>query len=244
MNLNYNIDTLERSGFYDKMNELIEKANSNIQPQCDEECQKNKKEQELYFDYQTAINRMREAPKVVEQAEEKYYVYSGKSAEYEKKKEAESRKEAAELALNLKNKFNEKARNIKELTESLNDLNKYKRNMFDLLKKTKEELEQTKIEIERNSSTEEIGYRSGYYDERDIEYTNKWSSTFRNLYWILVAAYIVIVIVYKQNYRNIVVYVFLAILILYPYTITRIYNISKWFQFTEVELKTKELKNI
>ena len=81
-----------------KLAELIKRANFNIQPQCDTDCQQRKREQELFFEYQKALNNVREAPQIADQAEEKYYIYSGKSSEYERKKEDESKIEAAKKA--------------------------------------------------------------------------------------------------------------------------------------------------
>ncbi len=229
-----------------KLAELIKKANFNIQPQCDTICQQKKREQELFFDYQKAVNQLREGPRLVDQAEEKYYVYSGKSAEYERKKEAESNREAAKLAGDLKSKFAKQDAIIRDQIISLEDLAKYKSYLFELRKKTLDELETTKAEIERKSATEEIGYRGGYYDEQDIEYTSGWNRFFKRLYWILVIIFVVAVI-YKGYYETRQPYIDLAIILVYPYVIRWIERITSATRLTHVVLnpvnKEEEIVN-
>lgn len=236
MNLNY-METLEKSGFYDKMNELIDNANLGIQPYCDEGCQQNKKERELYFEYQIAKNRMNEAPIELEKAEQRYYSYSGKYNEYEKKKNNEYKKEANELTSMLRVKFMNKIKNIKELLTSLQDLTKYKSYMEELLDKTQTELINTKKEIERKTDANNIGYRDGYYDSLEIDNTKDWNTFFRRIYWILVIVFIVIVIIYQNNYKNKNMYIILLLLILYPYFIHYISSITSWFSFIDVKFK-------
>jgi hypothetical protein len=218
-----------------KLAELIKKANFNIQPQCDATCQQKKREQDLFFEYQQAVNQMREAPRIVDQAEEKYYVYSGKSAEYERKKEAESNREATKMAGDLKSKFAQQATILKDQAISLTDLTKYKSYLFELRKKTLDELETTKTEIERKSATEEIGYRGGYYDEQDVAYTSGWNRMFKRLYWILLIIFIVAVI-YKGTYTTRTPYIYLAIILAYPYAIKWIERITSATRFADVKL--------
>ena len=219
-----------------KLAELIKKANFNIQPQCDAECQQNKKEQDLFFDYKKAVNQLREGPRIVDQAEEKYYVYSGKSAEYEQKKAAESNREAAELAGNLKSKFAKQATILKDQDISITDLTKYKKYLFELRKKTLDELEATKAEIERISAQSEIGYRGGYYDEQDVEQTAGWSRTFHRIYWILVALFVGIVI-FKGTYTTRTPYIYLAMIVGYPYVIRWIAKLAYAARITDVKLE-------
>jgi hypothetical protein len=218
-----------------KLAELIKKANFNIQPQCDATCQQKKREQDLFFEYQKAVNQLREGPRLVDQAEEKYYVYSGKSAEYEIKKEEESNREVAKLAGDLKSKFSQQDTILRDQTISLTDLTKYKSYLFELRKKTLDELETTKAEIERKMATEEIGYRSGYYDEKDVEATNSWGLMFRRIYWILVVVFIVIVI-YKGTYTTRTPYIYLAMILVYPYAITWIVKITRAARMADVKL--------
>jgi hypothetical protein len=229
-----------------KLAELIKKANFNIQPQCDATCQQKKQEQDLFFEYQKAVNQLREGPRLVDQAEEKYYVYSGKSAEYERKKEAESNREAAKLAGDLKSKFSKQSSIMREQDISLTDLTKYKRYLFELRKKTLDELETTKAEIERKSAESELGYRGGYYDEQDVETTNGWSKLFRRLYWILVVFFIVVVI-FKGSYYTRAPYIYLAMILAYPYAIRLIERITTATRLTDVALspvnKEEEIVN-
>lgn len=229
-----------------KLAELIKKANFNIQPACDADCQKKKREQDLFFEYQKALNNMREAPRIADQAEEKYYVYSGKSAEYERKKEEQSNREAAKMAGDLKSKFSQQAAILRDQAISLTDLTKYKSYLFELRKKTLDELETTKAEIERKSAVEEIGYRGGYYDQQDIEASNSWSRLFRRLYWILVVMFVVVVI-YKGNYATTTPYIYLAMILLYPYVITWVFKITRATRMADVKLdyvnKEEELVN-
>ena len=218
-----------------KLAELIKKANFNIQPQCDAECQKKKQEQDLFFEYQKALNQMREAPRIVDQAEEKYYVYSGKSAEYERKKEAETKIELDKLGEELKSKFRKQAVIIKDQDISISDLIKYESYLFELRKKTVDELETTKSEIEKKSAVDEIGYRGGYYDEQDVEQTNKWNRMFRRIYWILVIIFIVVVI-YNGSYTTKRPYIYLAMILLYPYVIRLIVSLTRAVRLTDVTL--------
>jgi len=219
-----------------KLAELIKKANFNIQPNCDADCEKKKQEQDLFFEYQKAVNQLREGPRIVDQAEEKYYVYSGKSAEYERKKEAESNRESAKMAGDLKSKFSKQNTILKDQAISLDDLTKYKSYLFELRKKTLDELEATKAEIERKTADSEIGYRGGYYDEQDVEQSNGWSQMFRRLYWILVIVFVVAVI-YKGTYSTRTPYIYLAMILLYPYAIRWIAKITNVMRLTNVKLE-------
>jgi hypothetical protein len=219
-----------------KLAELIKKANFNIQPNCDADCEKNKREQDLFFEYQRALNNMREAPRMVDQAEEKYYVYSGKSDEYERKKEAEFNREAAKMEGNLKSKFTKQSAILKDQTISLNDLTKYKTYLSELRKKTLDELETIKSEIERKSAVEEIGYRGGYYDQQDVDSTNSWNRMFRRVYWILVIVFIITVI-YKGTYTSRTPYIYLAIILTYPYLIKWVVRLTTAVRMTNVTLE-------
>lgn len=219
-----------------KLAELIKKANFNIQPQCDSTCQQKKREQDLFFEYQTAINQMREAPRLVDQAEEKYYVYSGKSAEYEKKKEAEYETESSKIAGEFKTKFSKQDSTLKSQTISLIDLTKYKRNLVELRKKTLDELETTKLEIERKSADSDIGYREGQYNEQDVEVTNGWNKFFNRLYWMLVIIF-VIAVIYKGTYLTRTPYIYLAMILAYPYVIRQIVRLAQATKITNVKLE-------
>jgi len=229
-----------------KLAELIKKANFNIQPACDADCEKKKREQDLFFEYQRALNNLREAPRIVDQAEEKYYVYSGKSDEYERKKEAEFNREAAKMAGDLKSKFSQQSAILKDQTISLTDLTKYKTYLSELRKKTLDELETTKSEIERKSAIEEIGYRGGYYDQQDVDATHKWNRMFLRLYWILVIVFIITVI-YRGTYTSRTPYIYLAMILLYPYAIRLIVKITRATRMADVKLdyvnKEAELVN-
>uniref|UniRef100_A0A6C0BWD4 Uncharacterized protein n=1 Tax=viral metagenome TaxID=1070528 RepID=A0A6C0BWD4_9ZZZZ len=229
-----------------KLAELIKKANFNIQPQCDAGCQQRKREQDLFVEYQKALNQMREAPRIVDQAEEKYYVYSGKSAEYERKKEVESNREVAELAGDLKSKFAKQDAIIKDQEISITDLTKYKTYLFELRKKTVDELEATKAEIERKTADSEIGYRGGYYDEQDVEQTNKWNRLFRQIYWMVIIIFVVVVI-YNGSYTTRQPYIYLAMILLYPYVIRWIVRLTNAVRMADVKLdyvnKEEEITN-
>ena len=218
-----------------KLAELIKKANFNIQPQCDADCQQKKREQDLFFEYQKALNNVREAPRMADQAEEKYYVYSAKSAEYERKKEDESNREAAKMAGDLKSKFSQQDAILRDQATSIDDLTKYKSYLFELRKKTLDELETTKAEIERKSAVEEIGYRGGYYDQQDIESTNSWNRLFRRLYWIMIIIF-VMAMIYNGVYNKVTPYIYLAIILSYPYAIRWIVKISRATRMADVKL--------
>jgi Flp pilus assembly protein TadB len=218
-----------------KLAELIKRANFNIQPSCNADCQQKKREQDLFFEYQKALNNMREAPRVADQAEEKYYIYSGKSSEYERKKEDESKREATKMAGDLKSKFSQQYAILRDQTISLTDLIKYKSYLFELRKKTLDELDATKAEIERKLAVEEVGYRSGYYDQQDVNATNGWSKFLRRLYWILVIVF-VLAVGYKGTYNTLTPYIYLAIILLYPYTIRWIVKITRATRMADVKL--------
>lgn len=218
-----------------KLAELIKKANFNIQPACDADCQQKKREQDLFFEYQKALNNVREAPRIADQAEEKYYIYSGKSSEYERKKVDESNRESAKMAGDLKSKFSQQDAILRDQTISLNDLTKYKSYLFELRKKTLDELEATKAEIERKLAVEEVGYRSGYYDQQDVDATNGWSNFFRRLYWILVIVF-VLAVSYNGTYNTATPYIYLAMVLLYPYVIRWLVKITRATRMADVKL--------
>jgi len=92
-----------------KINDLLEMASKYVD--CDEECQQNKKSQELYQKFSESQDNLKNASKKLENNKKKYYVYTYGEEYYRKIKNDELNENAKIISEELMNEFNEQIKN-------------------------------------------------------------------------------------------------------------------------------------
>ena len=178
-----------------KAQDMMDNFNLNKNLLCDEECQHNEMSKTLYDKLQKAKENVKTAPEKYENAEEKYYKHKYGESEYTEYNRKKQLGVAKKLGDELTEKFNEKYDELKILLNTFNSQQIYDNHITDLLKSNKDNIFKKKEDINRMENSNNLSNRLSYYLENDSSPLNKWNKMFMIIYWLIFAAYLIIVII-------------------------------------------------
>ena len=169
-----------------KINDLLQMASNYAE--CDEECQKNKKTQDLYKKYLDSQAIVENGPKELEKNKKNYYVYTNGETYYENMKQTELNKNVNDIISQITEEFNLQI----ELAKSLNTV----------LATTDPEVNctdqypiiQGKLKHEIYEKTDEmmVNNRETYYDDQATENLELWKKFLLFIYYFLILVFLIL----------------------------------------------------
>lgn len=211
---------LENNDALNKLNDVIDKVNTSVQLNCDAECQKNKKEKQLYEKYLSAKKNKQNAPEKLEEAEDKFYKYSKGDYEYNRMKREEYQNEATKIANVMNSAFNKEYNKIiRELT-ALRQQQIYTNRIDDLVNSYTEDNTKLNNEISEIKNTSNIANRKTIYYNDYVYFFKNIANYIYIFNIILLVLFIILAFYYKKiDIRiNKIILVVLILNLLIPYT--------------------------
>lgn len=197
----------------EKINKLLELASDYIQ--CDEECQKNEKTQQLYNKYVDSQTNLKMAPARLERNRKNYYVYTQGQTYYDDMMKNEANKKIKIITDELKNNFNDQLNIAKGMTELLNTT--YSSSQIALSSLSDYEKLKLKLldDIENNVNEVLVNDRTAYYDNESTDKLKLYNKLLNFLYYFGIIVFMILKI--PKNKSDLISYgIIIGILFLYP----------------------------
>lgn len=205
---------------FNKLNSLLVSAAKSIT--CGPECQRQKKIDELRYNYEVAKDNLVLAEPDYEIAKRNYYTYTSGKDRYNEMMETEYREKAVEIAGIYKETYDKEVTKIETQLDTYNGLLVNIDNVSDLHKKYKKENVQLFKELKNITNDVLTNQRKTYYKDQEIERSNGYSS-----YILLLVIYIIVVIcfaIFSLIYPSQTTFMFrtliLCVFILLPFVST------------------------
>jgi VanZ family protein len=199
----------------DAFNKLI--SASLKQMECDPECQRLKKEEELKNNYELMKENTIRAPYKEEEALRNYMVFTQGESEYNEYQLKQYETKASELATETQTIFNTEINDVTSRIDSYYNLLFNYKNVNELYNKYKEDNKILFNKLKNISSDIVTNNRKTYYEDQKID-------TLRIVYYILVVIYfiggiiyIISLFIYPSTKSWIINFIALFIIILYPF---------------------------
>jgi hypothetical protein len=205
---------------FNKLNSLLVSVTKSIT--CGPECQRQKKIDELRYNYEVAKDNLVLAEPEYEIARQNYYTYTSGKDGYDEMMETEYTEKAEEIAGIYKETYDKEVTKIETQLDIYNGLLANIDNVSDLHKKYKKENVQLFNELKNITNDILTNQRKTYYKDQEIERSNGYSS-----YILLLVIYIIVVIcfaIFSLIYPSQTTFMFrtliLCVFILLPFVST------------------------
>lgn len=205
--------------FIDNVNNYITTSGVDKPIQCDSQCQKDKKQTELYQKYITSRENEKNASTKLQDAEKSYYIYSKGDYEYNKMKQNEFYKIGEKMKNVIENKYLNLYNEINMQNKLLSQQKLYDKNIDALANTYSKEIKQLEQNIDNIETKTNIENRkNNYYNQ----YNTFFESSHNLFYWIniiLTVAFISISIIAKKIYskKYIIISSLLILNLYFPY---------------------------
>lgn len=222
-----------------QINDMLNKTLSAITVSPQE--QRKKTLDGLHKKYLDAKTKLHTAPVELEASKKNYYTYKNGESSYNTMKENELQQEATLIAQQITNKFNEETNNAHIMnsyynTEIINSANTIE--LYNEYLKKNADLEKSIKDLHGDVLTND---RKTYYESEAIDNIKLWHKFFIYVYYILVAAFIITVIMSTGEYSRIKQLIVTILLIAYPFIIN---YIVKWIYSMYLSLQDNAPSNV
>lgn len=168
---------------------------------CDEACQQDRKNRELYNQYLKAEETKEHAPEEYEKARRAFYVHQHGKEQYKKMRQHELTEQSNQVIQDIQDTFHTRFYEVKQQDSSVKKLKSSVSHLDELIEKYKKENEAYKKNIDTLQRKNQTNERKSYYEEQRIEgYLFLYNLLIRML-WFFVLVYIVLIILGEQ-YKN------------------------------------------
>jgi len=194
--------------------------------------------QQKYLDAKTNLQT---APLQLEASKKNYYVYKNGETNYNTMQQNELEQKANIIVQEISNKFNEETNNALLMnsyynTEIINSANTIE--LYNEYLKKNADLEKSIKELRGDVITND---RKTYYESEAIDNVKMWHKFLIAVYYILVAAFVITVIMSEGEYSRIKQLIVTIILIAYPFIID---PVVKWIYSMYLSLENNAPSNV
>ena len=208
-------DLFQNQDIMHRVDDMINNFNLNNELLCDEECENNQKKEKLYEEYLDAKSNVKTAPEELEKAEAKFLTQDKGISWYTNYKQEKELGVASELADYLSEKFEEQKEKIQVILNNFNTQVGYTDNLGNLLDSYKTRNAQSQEEIEQLRNVNNVSNRMTQYTDQTTPVYNAWNKFFSVLYWLLFAAYVVLIVILAKQFKNKKQWLIVASFVLY-----------------------------
>lgn len=197
----------------EQMDRLIALATDYIQ--CDEECQKNKKKEDLYKKYNDAQTTMHMAPAILEKTREKYYVYAHGQQYYDDMILKEATESINTIVSGLKDSFESQLSVAKSMAELLETT--YSSSEISLSTLDDYEMFKLKVanEINKNENEAMVNDRTAYYSDESTQKLKMYQKLLKIMYYFAIVVFMILKL--PKSASELIPYgIIVGLLFLYP----------------------------
>jgi len=201
LNLN-NLDSIplqkNHEELISKVSNIIDDTLKNSDLLCNAECKKNKKEQQLFDDFNKSQQIMLDAPKNLQNAERNFFIFKNGESEYNSLVEKENINNINEIISQLDNDYQSEYNKINVLLNNINTQQISNNYVDELDNNYAEKLNNLQFKTENEISNGAISNRESVYIEKKI---NNWNILNKFIIIVLFSLnfiYLYLFIVYSQ----------------------------------------------
>ena len=210
---------IDNSSDIDKM---VKRANQQLE--CDPECQKQKKLEELQQKMIKAEKTLDKAPENLALARRNYYVFKDGEHAYNAKQNTEYSQDAKTEFKEIQEQFKSSANRTQTLIDEYEAITRYEDNMDDILYSEIDKNEKLTKNIDDIKSKIFTNDRRFHYFDESIEWQNKLNLFVMVLYSGLVLYYVLYFLFYQGNYSNRRNIIYGLFLIIFPFIFNFVIN--------------------
>ena len=221
--------TLQDQMNLDSLSNLVERLESNPDIICDSECQKSKREKQLFNDYVSAKNNLESAPLQLEEAENKYFKFKYSTNEYLDKATESIKQRINPEIQNIINIFNDQYTSIQnlksqdsELPTTLNNLGNSTHILSNNIKKLKK-----KNEIVDNSLN--LANSKTFYAEENLQFWKNINTVVNIIFMVIFILVGIHVFYFMGKYRDVKYYLAFVGIYFFQNILSIIKNIYLFF---------------
>ena len=209
-------------------NAMASAINAFRQPQCDEECEKDKKKWELLYQLYILEETKKQSPKLINDLEQQYYEITDDDDWYRRWKENRVTRDTNESTEKLK-KYHETS-----YTNLMTDLHNYNAqytylDKLGVLTSTYEELNE-KMDKENKDlvNVKNTNFRKAEYEQGYSENYVRVNNFLYKFYWGLVLFYVFYFILMNKRYKDTRLWRITIILVLFPFVVSYLHKILSY----------------
>ena len=165
---------------------IIKSVNDSVALSCDAECRENKETSQLYDSYMKAKENVSTATVRLDQAEEKYFVYTKGEGWYDQFKLEKLRTEGDKVADYLLDEFKQKGKLLKALRADANTNKQHESQLSDLHSKYTKQITDLEKKMGHLATKANVNHRLTSYDVDDIERKSRNLARMKTIYYILI----------------------------------------------------------
>lgn len=212
------------------VNSIINSVNENVALSCDAKCQEDRYTRQLYDKYLTAKNNVKTGEKQLDQAEEKYFVYTKGEKWYNNFRTQKWEDEGRKVAEYLQKQFKQREKLLKSLEADVTSTKLYASQLLNLKNTYKQEISDLEKKIKTLETKTNVNHRLTSYDEDAIERKTKYISQIRIMYYVFVVAYAIIQLGYLKNFRKLEIWITLVFMLIIPHVIGLIIKLLRYLR--------------
>jgi hypothetical protein len=199
------------------VNNIITSVNQSVALSCDAKCRENRHTRQLYDNYLSAKENVSAGPQRLDQAEEKYFVYTKGEKWYNKFRTEKLEAEGITVAEHLLGQFRQRENLLKSLSADAVSSKSYASRLADLQNTYKQEVDDLKEKTRTLKTKTNVNHRLTFYDVDAIERKANYISWVRIAYYILVVAYAIIQLGYFGGFGELKIWITIACMVAVPY---------------------------
>jgi hypothetical protein len=166
--------------------------------ECNAECQRSRKEKQLFENIVEAKNNMKHGPLLIKEAEDKYYEFT-QDTEYEKIKTKRVTEKVASEITKMRKDLNKELVELNTLADYSNALDGTIKNSDMMIKASDDTLKDMMDDVELVQQSK-IANRKLEYIKKDAKLYTLLAKQMTYLFWILYAISLVIILIYRRKY--------------------------------------------
>ena len=204
------------------VNNIITSVNRSVALSCDAKCRENRHTQQLYNNYLSAKENISAGPQRLDQAEEKYFVYTKGERWYNQFRTDKWKVEGVTVAEHLLGQFRQREKLLKTLDADVVASRLYASRLLDLQKTYAREIANLEEKIRTLKTKTNVNHRLTFYDVNAIKRKSGYISRIKTGYYILVVAYAIIQLGYLGRFRELEIWITIICMLITPYLMSYI----------------------
>lgn len=204
----------EYKAMLDKINTFIDDANSSSLLKCGPDCQKNKKDEQLYNEYLSKKNNMVNAEKQFTNAEKNYMISTKGEKYYDDFILEKYQKQASDIVSELNDELLYNVSLVNEKIKRLNILEKSVTNSGELSSDYIEKVSDLRDTINAKENAKNIANRKSYYNSQKNLMWENIEYYLEILFWFVFIAFAVMAIL-KKRYSDKTIIIYSTTLLLF-----------------------------
>ena len=216
------------------VNNIIKSVNNGVVLSCDAECRENRNISKLYDDYMKAKENVSTAPVRLDQAEEKYFVYTKGEEWYDQFRLERLSAEGDKVADYLLNEFKQKGKRLRALRADAKASKRYETQLSDLHGKYAREIAELEKKTDRLTTKANVNHRLTSYDVENIERKTRNLSRMKTVYYMLAVIFGLVQFLHFKRFREWKSWLAIISLLIVPRFLTYIIRLLRFVKIQNV----------